>query len=381
MLWAQEATPDKVQLLCGPYVQNPTTTGITVIWESNMDAVGWVELAPDDGTHFYNTDRPKYYDLRGVGTQVISTIHQVRIDGLKPGTTYRYRIMMKGVKNFKGAGTVEYTQPWGSDVFKHEPYRFTTLKKDYDQVRFDVYNDIHQNDSILDVLMKGAKMEDVDFVVFNGDMVNMMAQKERIRKYYLSTAAHNLAGRVPLYSMRGNHEFRGAERMHWFDYVDMPNGKPYRTASYGKFFFIFLDTGEDKPDNDVEYGGAMLSESYLQEQARWLEEVVNSKECKQAEVRIVIGHIPPETDAWQGNRNVDHYFVPILNKARVSLMLSGHFHRWRVDEPKAFSSANFPVVINNKCERLEVTVSKSEIRLNAFAADGTQTHSYQCKTR
>ena len=207
--FSQETVTEKVDLVCGPYIQNPTTTGFTVVWESDMDAVGWVELAPDDGTHFYNTDRPKYYDLRGFGNQVMSTIHHVRVDGLEPGTTYRYRIMMKGVKSFKGYGTVEYTQPWGSDVFKKEPYRFTTLKTDYDKVRFDVYNDIHQKDSILNKLMGDSRMNELDFVVFNGDMVSSLSEKEKIREMYLRTAATRLEGRVPLYNLRGNHEFRG----------------------------------------------------------------------------------------------------------------------------------------------------------------------------
>ena len=368
--FAQEAVPEKVELLCGPYIQNPTTTGFTVIWESNMDAVGWVELAPDDGTHFYNTDRPKYYDLRGFGNQVMGTIHQVRVDGLEPGTTYRYRIMMKGVKSFKGYGTVEYTQPWGSGVYKKEPYRFTTLKKDYDKVRFDVYNDIHQKDSILNKLMEGAKWKELDFVVFNGDMVSSLSEKEKIREMYLRTAATHLEGRVPLYSLRGNHEFRGKETKAWFEYVDMPEGKPYYTASYGKFFFIFLDTGEDKPDNDIEYGGSMFSEPYLHEEARWLEEVVKSDACKKAAVRIVFAHIPPEKDGWQGNKNVDQLFVPILNKANVDLMISGHLHQWRVDAPQTVSSAKFPVVVNPNCARMEASVSKSSVVINSFNPDG-----------
>ena len=368
--FAQEAVPEKVELLCGPYIQNPTTTGFTVIWESNMDAVGWVELAPDDGTHFYNADRPKYYDLRGFGNQVMGTIHQVRVDGLEPGTTYRYRIMMKGVKSFKGYGTVEYTQPWGSGVYKKEPYRFTTLKKDYDKVRFDVYNDIHQKDSILNKLMEGAKWKELDFVVFNGDMVSSLSEKEKIREMYLRTAATHLEGRVPLYSLRGNHEFRGKETKAWFEYVDMPEGKPYYTASYGKFFFIFLDTGEDKPDNDIEYGGSMFSEPYLHEEARWLEEVVKSDACKKAAVRIVFAHIPPEKDGWQGNKNVDQLFVPILNKANVDLMISGHLHQWRVDAPQTVSSAKFPVVVNPNCARMEASVSKSSVVINSFNPAG-----------
>ena len=162
-----QQTPDKVRPICGPIIENPTTTGFTVIWETNMDAVGWVEVAPDDGSHFYNRDRTKFYDLRGRGNQVISNIHKVRVDGLKPGTKYRYRIMMKGVKSFDGPSNVDYTRPWGSDVYRKNPYTTCTLKESYDQLRFDVYNDIHQKDSILNVLMQGAKPDEVDFVVFN----------------------------------------------------------------------------------------------------------------------------------------------------------------------------------------------------------------------
>ena len=377
---AQE-TPDKVRPICGPYIQNPTTTGFTVVWETNMDAVAWVEIAPDDGTHFYNIDRPKYYDMRGMGNQVISTIHKVRVDGLNPGTTYRYRIMMKGVMEFKGPGVVKYTHPWGSDVYMGKPYSITTLKKDYDQVRFDVYNDIHQKDSILNVLMQGAKPGEQDFVVFNGDMLSSLAWKEKIREMYLATGAANLKGETPLYNLRGNHEFRGKDTKHWFDYADLPDGKPYWTASYGKFFFIFLDTCEDKPDNDIEYSGTMLSDPYLAEEARWLEQVTKSKECRNADVRIVIGHIYPEKDSWHGNYNMDKYFVPILNKAGISLWIAAHLHQWRIDEPGTVSGANFPVLVNSNCERLEVTVTKKDINLKAFAQDGTQTHSQSFKVR
>jgi hypothetical protein len=36
----------------GPYVQCVTETGFTVVWSTEVDAVAWVEVAPDDGTHF-----------------------------------------------------------------------------------------------------------------------------------------------------------------------------------------------------------------------------------------------------------------------------------------------------------------------------------------
>ena len=120
----------------------------------------------------------------------------------------------------------------------------------------------------------------------------------------------------------------------------------------------------------------MLSEPFLQEEARWLEEVVNSKECKEADLRVVIGHINPQKGAWYGQNNVNKYFVPILNKANVNIWLAAHKHQWREDKPGQLSDANFPVIINDDCERLEVTVTKKGVNLKSFDPDGKQTHTY-----
>ena len=49
----------RAKAVCGPYVQCMSETGFTVIWTTDMDAVAWVEVAPDDGTHFYNKERDK----------------------------------------------------------------------------------------------------------------------------------------------------------------------------------------------------------------------------------------------------------------------------------------------------------------------------------
>ena len=48
------------KVICGPYVQCVTETGFTVLWVTDMDAICWVETAPDDGTHFYNLIKAKH---------------------------------------------------------------------------------------------------------------------------------------------------------------------------------------------------------------------------------------------------------------------------------------------------------------------------------
>ena len=94
-------------IVCGPYVQCVTETGFTVVWCTDVDAVAWVEVGPDDGTHFYNKDRDKFYDGRGHGILPIGKIHKIEVDGLEPGKNYRYRLMYKGVVSYNGSGDVK----------------------------------------------------------------------------------------------------------------------------------------------------------------------------------------------------------------------------------------------------------------------------------
>ena len=82
---AQTAVPPTVRIAHGPYVLNVTEDGFTVVWDAKADAIGWVELAPMDGSHFYSAERPRYYDSH-LGLCRVGRMHRVRIEGLQPGT-------------------------------------------------------------------------------------------------------------------------------------------------------------------------------------------------------------------------------------------------------------------------------------------------------
>ena len=148
------------------------------------------------------------YDLRGHGVHPVGRLHKVEITGLQPGTDYRYRVMNRGVKKFSPDGDIEYMRPSGSDVYRKSPYVVRTLRADVDTVRFDVYNDMHEKDSLLGVMMASGR-KNLDFVMCNGDMVNTLSRKEKIMDRFLKTAAKALKGETPLYVARGNHEMRG----------------------------------------------------------------------------------------------------------------------------------------------------------------------------
>jgi acid phosphatase type 7 len=368
--------PASARIVCGPYLQNVTPTNFTVMWATDIDTVGWVEIAPDDDTNFYYQDRPKYYDLSGCGINPVGKIHKVTVDGLEPGTKYRYRVMMTAVEGYYKGSVPVYGSSSGTNVYSKKPLEARTLDEEYKEVNFAVVNDVHANEFLFSKLFedKGTN-RGFDFVLFNGDMLSGIEDESMISKNYLKTASELFADEVPLYMARGNHEWRGRDAVKLLDWYDFPDGKPYYTFQYGKFFFLVLDSGEDKVDSDIENHGLLCSEPYLQKESAWLKEVVESDEWKNAERRIVFCHIPPVAkDAWHGNCNVAEYFLPILNNAGTDLMLSGHEHVY--DFRKAGTvGADFPVIVNAKCERMDIRLSSRKITVRIYNPDGDLAHS------
>ena len=66
----------QVDIIHGPYLQNLKETEVTIVWLSNKPTVGWVELIPNDNTHFYLCERPKFFDTTN-GIKNVSDLHSV----------------------------------------------------------------------------------------------------------------------------------------------------------------------------------------------------------------------------------------------------------------------------------------------------------------
>ena len=84
------------KIVYGPYLQMVGENEATILWVTSAKALSWVEVAPDDGNHFYAESRPKYFQTL-FGKRTLGRLHTVRITGLAPGTTYRYRVCSKEV--------------------------------------------------------------------------------------------------------------------------------------------------------------------------------------------------------------------------------------------------------------------------------------------
>ena len=169
--------------------------------------------------------------------------------------------------------------------------------------------------------------------------------------------------------VRGNHETRGNYSEEYANLFPSPTGQPYYSFSRGPVYFIVLDGGEDKPDSDIEYNGLADFDTYRDEEAIWLKQIINSNEYRKASVHIVLIHVPPIGDTWHGLLEVQSKFIPILNNAGIDLMLSGHIHRHAYYSPDK-TLCKFPLLINSNRHILDITVDDMYINVNMINEQG-----------
>lgn len=350
-----------IKITWGPYLQQVGTNEAVVLWGTDKDAVSWVETAPDDSMHFYACERPCSYQTK-LGRKNIGRIHRVKVNGLTPGTAYRYRIFSQEVTENKTT-QVCYGAVASTDVFRHAPLRFTTLDPSKPSVKFKVINDIHGDTARLARLIKGAVPGAVpDFVIYNGDMVSNMDNEKQVMDGFVNKSVELFASERPFYLVRGNHEGRGVFAENYIDYFPTETGEPYYAFRQGPVFFIVLDGGEDKPDSDIEYFGLNRMDDYRETQARWLKDIVASREFLDAPYKVVIVHVPPIGGTWHGTLHANKVFMPILNSADIDVMLCGHLHE-HFFIPAERENNRFPVLINSNADAVDVDATPSSMEL------------------
>lgn len=372
VLVALTAAAQDFRITHGPYLCDMTQDGVTVVWTTSKPALSWVEAAPDDGQNFYAAEHPRYYETVAGRRQAHKTLHAVRIRGLQPGTGYRYRIFSQEVTAWPNGDNVSYGKTVANDVFRREPYGFRTFPATGTDFSFLMLNDIHGKADLMTKLCRKVDFGELGFVAFNGDMVSGVESEEQLFSGFIDASAALFATQTPILFTRGNHETRGVYADHLLDYFPRSNGQYYGIYRYGDVCVLMLDCGEDKPDNDIEYGGLADYDAYRVEQAEWLKRAVRSEEFRSASARIVLLHVPPTIGTWHGYLHLNELFMPVLNEAGVDLMLCGHQHVYSYHP--AGEGARFPIVVNDNQSYLRCTVSADAIRVRIVGTRERERH-------
>ena len=357
---------DAFKINHGPYLQAMGESGVNVVWTTNKNAISWVELAPDDSTHFYGKERRKYFASAN-GLKKQATVHNVRIDGLKPAVTYRYRVYSQEVLSHESY-IVHYGNVAATRAYRAKLPAFTTNNKAADILNFAVINDIHQRNGVMKNLLNQVDWKNADCVFFNGDMQNNSRSEEQIFTSFMDTATQIFADHIPMYYARGNHETRGEFASEFPKYFPTESGRLYYIVRNGPVCFIVLDTGEDKPDSDIEYSGITDFDEYRTQQAAWLKEALKSSDYVTAPYKVVVGHIPP-FGGWHGEKEVADKFIPLLNEAGAQIMIAAHLHR-SLKKMQGAGGAQFPILVNSNNSILKAKATKDNLLIEMYDLQG-----------
>lgn len=304
-----------------PYLESLSPTSFIVSIITTTKSLTWLEVGENELTkQVFQVE----HGLRRSNT----TLFKIKVDNLKPDTEYRYRFVSKPIVNFKPY-KVEY-----GETHKTEIFTFRTPPPIQQYCRALVFNDLHDKAHSIGKVWPEQESQNLDFVAFNGDIFNHLHSETQILQNFLAPISALFSTHTPLVYLRGNHETRGAFAREFVHYFDIPDGKTYQSFRKGPIYWIFLDTGEDKPDDHQGYSGGAAFDALRLEQQAWLLKIVQQEDFKTAPFRVVVMHIPPmHSGNWHGPTQCRDLFVPIFNTHGIDAVLSGHTHRHALHPP------------------------------------------------
>ncbi len=270
----------------GPWLFQPGTTQIGIGWESAGTCVTVLEYRKK-GTQKYRTaESAKENGIRPGD----SAVHKVWLCGLEPDTEYEYRI--KGVK--------------GS---------FRTLKDKKADFSMFITSDLHDRPGHLKKILQQPDLQNCDFAVYLGDMLTSSLDKSVYYDGFLDASVQNW--KKPIVFIRGNHEVRGRSAGVYFKLFGTGDNKGYFTFQHGGVLFIVLDL-------ELGYSYGESGKLYRRQEADFLARVAKSPEFKNADFRVVLGHIPPLSPRLFGKTVVEA--LKVMPENSIDIFIGGHVH-------------------------------------------------------
>ncbi|NMA46059.1 MAG: hypothetical protein GX945_05815 [Lentisphaerae bacterium] len=324
----------------GPWLSYPDVGAISVGFVTGGGRVG---AGVDYRRRDSEEDWQRVWDSRGGQLQNQQPQHLIRLQGLTPGETYEYRIVLVNPtkKQFNDRSFPkerEFRAPqltlladdrFHFQVFDNAPgdysFAFTADLQFSNDVRKRMLTNYHER----------GDMAKSRFYVILGDALNDINVFER--DYVAGVIKHAVglgASSQPWLFVRGNHEWRGLDAPRWLDFLPAPTGKSFFSFRCGDAYYIVLDSGEDRPAAAMTHhfsGNNVTEMAYLTEQRDWLAELVTHKEFLDAKYRIVLCHSAPCTHNGKFMTQnlemiVGEQFKGREPRHRIHLWLAGHTH-------------------------------------------------------
>lgn len=277
-----------------PYVQMVSDRSARILWTAEGRGPASVSLTRPDGTKVATVSAEP--DPGGMGLALAAPFH-ARLEGLEPGTIYCYAledggIPLTGRTGFRTAPTPGSGAP----------------------VRFVAFGDSGSGgDDQLSVL---SQIETVpfDLILHTGDVAYDGGSLTELEIYVFDIYA-SLFRSFPFFPASGNHDYESNDGAPFRSVFALPGNERWYSFDWGDVHFVALDT-----------------ERMGKEQVDWLDADLAAT---RKPWKVVYGHRPPFSSGHHGSdRVLRRWFVPILEKHRVDLVLSGHDHDYERIKPQ-----------------------------------------------
>lgn len=354
--------------VCAPYLQNATENSVHILVITNANAHSWVEYGEEELELIGET-------LKDGFVAANNRLNGIELNDLKPGTTYKYRVVSREIIKFD-----PYDLVFGQTV-KGDIHTFQTPHSDSDKVSCLILNDIHDRPHSFSDLLSLNKDFEFDFVALNGDMFDYQTDEQQLIDHLIAPCTDLFASEIPFLMIRGNHETRGKFARNIKDYFAFADNEYYFSFKQGPVHWIVLDSGEDKADDDKEYGGIVSFDAFREKQAIWLERELQKKEVQQCKYRIALMHIPPfYSGDWHGTMHCRKLFHPLFEKYNVDMVISGHTHSYGIHPPN--SEHNYPVIVGGGPKTgnrtlIQLKAGNQELDIKMIRDDGVKVGEYK----
>ena len=362
--------PVKPEVVFKPYITNPTPTSVTISCIVRGRQPLELEYRKKG-----NKVWKKLQILRGGQLLDEGPVMRFDLEALQPDTVYEYRILKRIGEELRQAQA-------GSTM------TFKTFSKKAQDFSFWLMSDTHADNynklKIVKNLLETRKdLQKADMFIHLGDFAST---HDDIESSIFSSFLQAIPAHQAIVPLRGNHEFDGAQSGRYLKYLGSKENKSYQAFKLGNIFFIVLDTGHHLPKDSTNsfqrYTGLNELDTLLAEQTAWLENVVKCDDFRNADYRLVFGHVAPHSQ----NDGFNH-MIPRLRKMTgklfrgapaaypVNLWFAGHTHKYQVSP--AAKNWQFPVMVlgggakkSVEGAAVLVKVKNNKIYLESIDSDG-----------
>lgn len=340
------------RMLKGPYLQDLAPTSITVMWQ----------LAEPRPARLIVTGPGGARTIEVAAARIV----EAAVDGLAPGTRYRYRVELVG-EDAAWDGELRTAPPRGADV----PFTFCVVGDTRSGM------DAHRR------VVERMSREVPDFILGTGDMVDDGSRQDQWQQFF--DVENPLLRDTVYFPAVGNHDRQGRGRTAdiyraYFSVPDTGGSERYYAFTHATSRFVVLDSN--------------IHSFALTDQTAWLErELIAARQDPAIRHVFVVMHHPPFSVSLHGGAvDLRERWTPLFERYAVSAVFSGHDHvytralhhgvRYFVSGgggaplyPRRSRPGSIDHRVVQRFERafhyLRVTVRGARVEVTAIRADGT----------